>query len=185
MHDEYYDRKVSTYFEYNPNKHIPEVFYCDADLLLDKKWRNALTAHHTLGPTSGVSLHVYFQTLPKKIVNILYLSKAHKIINHVEPDNLNLSKNYSESHNWSSENVSIVTSYIEYMGISKKYIYGSIARSAKLYAFQKYSVIGSVRNKMEYYAYSMKYTLYPYGRFIMYQKITTFCYLIANFLRSK
>jgi len=173
MYDEHYERAVSSIFEYNPNKHLPEVLYCDGDLLLDGKWQNTFNNHHILGPAPGLSLHIYFQTLPKRLINIVCFSNASKIINKANLTDYSDSEDVPESHVWTGESDDILRRYIKNIGISKGFLTGTVFRSAKLYGLCRYKIIGSASCKNRYYLYILRFATYPYGKFIFIQKLLT------------
>ncbi len=175
MYDEYYDRKITSVFDYDPNKHIPETFYFDADLLLDKEWKKQWSKHKIIGTFPGIGLHLLLQSMPNKLVNILFYSKIHKIISHVNPETGKLDSAYfGKSHRSNKlwiKNLEIIIDFCKCMGVAPKYWKGTLFRTRKLVMFSRYSPLGTWQQKLRYLSYIFFFSIFPEKEFILKKKV--------------
>lgn len=174
-YDEYFDRYNTNVFDYDPNKHIPETLYFDADLLLDKNWQIKFNQFQIYGTFPGIGLHLLLLTRCKKLYNLLFITKIHKIISHVNPETneLDMINFLSESHkskkDW-NHNGELILNYSKSIGVKKIFIYGNAFITRKLAMFLRFKPIGNIFQKKSYYIFLLKYLFFPVGRFIFFSK---------------
>jgi len=176
MYDEYHDEYRTDIFEYDPNKHIPETFYLDADLFLEKKWQTNFFKQKFVGTVPGISFHLLMLTSARTLDNLIFQSRVHKIISHVDPstNKLDMINHLSESHktpwDW-QRNGDLVMQFCQLHGIKKKIYEGTIFRGRKLVMFSRFKPVGTAFEKLTYYAFLLKFSVFPVGELFVTTKI--------------
>lgn len=187
MYDEYHNKHVKNLFEYDPNKHIPEAFYLDADLLLSKKWSDNFFEEKIEGAFPGITLHLMFLSSAVTLKNLVFKTKVHKIISHVNPETnkLDLINFLSISHQFPDvwkKNEDLLIRFCERQKIKTKFYLGTFLRSRKLVMFSRFKTIGTSSEKIKYFLYLTKFTLFPQNKFILASKLS---YLIRLLIGTK
>jgi hypothetical protein len=174
-YDEYLDKPVESLYEYDPNRHIPETFYFDADLMLDERWVKSFFAKSIKGTFPGIAFHLLFLSSLKTLKNLVFETKVHKIISHVNPytnklDKINfLSQAHREPEIW-AKNEEIVIDFCKRHKVNKKFYEGSIFRSRKLIMFNRFKPVGSLSEKLSYWRFVMAFSLFPDNQFVIKSK---------------
>ncbi|MBL18747.1 MAG: hypothetical protein CMC82_02815 [Flavobacteriaceae bacterium] len=185
MYDEYFDRHQSDIFDYDPNKHIPETFYFDADLLLDEEWQAHFFRNKIYGTFPGVGLHLTMLAKANSLVNLVFKTRVHKIISHVDPktNNLDMLNHLSDSHrskeDW-QRNGEIIMTYCESLKIPEKLYKGGLLKSRKIQMFCRFEALGDVTQKIKYELFKLRFTLFPVGSFILRVKLQSLWKKIAS-----
>ena len=176
MYDEYYDRSVNNIFDYDPNKHLPEIFYFDADLIISQDWSKNFFKEKVLGTFPGIAFHLFFLSSMSKLTNLIFETKSYKIISHVNPatnklDKVNfLSAAHISSKDW-KKNEEIVIRFCKAQNLKKKIYLGSFFRSRKLIMFSRFKPIGELKDKFNYFLFKLKFTIFPGSKFLLKSKI--------------
>lgn len=177
MYDEYFDHVNKSLFDYDPNKHIPETFYIDADLLLDKQWQKEWNQNRIVGTFPGIGLHLLLLTTAKKLINVVFMTKVHKIIGHVNPETGKLDKNFfgvsHKSNDLWAKHLNIIIKFCDAINVPRKYWKGTIFRSRKLVMFYRFRPIGSLKQRIIYYKYLFFFTIFPDKEFILKKKFNS------------
>ena len=176
MYDEFSEEYKNDIFAYDPNKLIPEAIFFDADFLLDKKWQTNFFRNRISGTYPGIGLHLFILSNSDNLINLIFKTRVHKIISHVNPstNKLDMVNYLSESHKtpdiW-DQNGEILMAFCKFQKLKKKLYRGTIFRSRKLVMFSRFRPIGNVMEKVSYYIFLMKFTIFPLNEFIIISKI--------------
>lgn len=162
MTDEYYDERILSPFALDPNMHLPEVFYLDADLFLEERNKYFLDKYPVHGLFPGIGLTLYIAMLSSKLKNLIFISKIHKVTNNKKIDQPSKRNPEEFEFYWN-----IIREMCIEKGISKTMIDGGIFVTRKWRMHVQYAPIGSFSQKMQYYFYFIKFALYPRREFIL------------------
>jgi len=175
MFDEYLGMKKHSIFQYDPNKHLPETFYFDADLLLSKSWQGKFFDTRINGTFPGISLHLCMLGQTKTLKNLVFKTRVSKLISHVNPETNELDMvNYlSESHKSNEDwyrNERIVLDFCQSIGLKRSMYNGGFLLSRKLIMAYRFKAIGTLKERIRYLGFLLYYTIFPVGDFIIFAK---------------
>ena len=176
MYDEASDRYLNNIFAYDPNKSIPEAVFFDADFLLEKNWQLNFFRDRISGTFPGICIHLFMLSSSDNLINLIFKTRVHKIISHVNPSNNKLDMvNYlSEAHKnldiW-NQNEEILMAFCKFQKLKKKLYQGTAFRRRKLVMFSRFRPIGSITEKISYYLFLIRFTIFPLNEFIIISKI--------------
>ena len=176
MYDQYSDNYQSRLFDYDPNKHIPETVYFDADDMLEKDWQDNFFKRRIVGTCPGIGIHLLLLTSARNLQNLIFKVRVHNIISHVDPrtNKLDMKNHLSESHktpdDW-EKNTEITLEFCKAQKVNKKIYEGTLLRSRKLVMLSRFKPIGNTLERLCYYLYLIKFTLFPLNEFVLLSKI--------------
>ncbi len=162
--DEYYHKPVNSIFEYDPNMHLPECFYLDGDLLIERGIFDKWDKYTLDGVFPGIGLSLYFMAWNKKLKNLVFFTKIHKIGNDLEIHQV--SKNSSPDMD---KNNPILLSYCKHMGHSKSITHGSQWLSRKFAMHMRYIPYGNFWQKLQFKKYLLYFLIFPRKQFVIFK----------------
>ena len=180
MYDEYFNCYRSSIFDYDPNKHIPETFYFDGDLLLNKRWQSAFFKNPILGTFPGIGLHLIMLANAERLDNLVFKTRVHKIISHVNPqtNKLDLVNHLSASHRSTEDwdrNGRIINDYCEAMEIPEIFFKGGLFMGRKIAMFSRFRITGSIFERVRYRLFMIWYLVFPARKFFIAERIRALC----------
>ena len=113
-----------------------------------------------------------------KLKNLVFKTKVHKIISHVNPETnkLDLINFLSISHQFPDvwkKNEDLLIRFCERQNIKTKFYLGTFLKSRKLAMFSRFKAIGTSSEKIKYFLYLTKFTLFPLNKFILASKLSS------------
>lgn len=161
MTDEYYDEPITSPFQLDPNLHLPEVFYLDGDLFLDKTNKYFMDKYPVHGLFPGIGLTLYIAMLSKNLKNLIFLTKIHKVTNNKKINQPSKQNPEQFDHYWN-----VIRNMCIEKGTPKSMVDGGILFTRKWRMHLQYSPVGNIFQKTYYYFYFMKFALFPRRDFL-------------------
>ena len=166
-----FTKKYSKYlFNHDPNAAIPETYFYDGNLFLDREIQSIYQNHWINGVMTGLDHVQVFGLVGNSHVNIYPLTKVHNILNESANEGYHkqLSHKLVSPHPNSESSFNQVISSLIRMKLGKTdYNFvksGFITRKMKM--FLEFKVIGSWLDIFKHYAYITFYLIFPRGEFI-------------------
>lgn len=157
--DPYYGKRITSFYEYDPNIFIPETMYIDGDLMLDTRNRQLFSEHMMEGPSPGAAVTLMFGFFASRIINLVYESKVSSIQNKKQSD-------HSQDRLF-EKNEAIMLDFCRSRALHRKYYTSSWLRTRKLNIHGAYHVVGSLWQRFLFAVYLLYYTIRPRGSFLV------------------
>lgn len=161
--DPYYNQKLKTIYDYDPNIFIPEAMYVDGDVFLDSENERLFLDHMISGHAPGIVVTLMFGFFCKKLINIIHHAKMHTITS-IKPKDYHL----DAVHDMNYEKM---IGFCEKRHFHKKYYKGTVLCTRKIFLAKSYQLVGNFWQRLMYQLYFFYYTIRPRRSLIVFNRV--------------